>query len=1221
MRKFIKLILCMISIFAILLSDVSVAFAETDTPETAAKTVQVSAGDEEDAEGEGDTAEDAEEEKTSERSKDAPVERMDVTEMTEVRIGNYDEWCDFARKCTLDSWSKDKYVMLTDNIECSMQKFQPVPLFSGVFEGNGYTINKAAFTDEQNYIGVFSKTTETAIIRNLNVIGVMKPAGSPFNIGGIVGENAGMISMCKYDGYVEGNDYVGGIAGYNEITGIISACSVTGKVTGLHYVGGVCGSNAGLITGCSSKADINTVTKEAETSLKDIKVEEVFTSLLNRGKEEGNKKSIKSSSNPVDIGGIAGNNIGEISTSINDSTVGYEHVGYNVGGIAGRQSGYIHDCTNNGYIRGRKDVGGIVGQAEPYIRLDLSGDIIDQISKSIGNLHDSIDATIKDTDSSSGVVSARLNVIKSFADKALGDTGYLANETTDYINGVVGSTNELIGRMEYVINESSKDDGPMGDVAAAGSELKSAAGELEEVADDLDIDNYMEENEKLQYDNAKACLKNATDEYSGYYRKKYDEVYPTYYQKKYYQLLKGDPDLPTDTPTTEEIAAAEEGKSEEELVKYQTEAAAFAAAESASDSRDYAQDEYEDKHQGHTYIGDMAEYTDTIANSVLNHADDMVENAKGDAKDALGNVKKMAGDLRDAGKGFKGILQDVASKGAVRFPQLSDEYKLHTNSLVMNIQGMSDNMGFLNNEMNGATDAVCRDLENVNDKFSSLMLLFTDAMDGALDMDYSQIFEDESNDVCEDSVDATIASSKNHGKVYGDINSGGIAGTMAQEYDFDLESDITGVKDAAKKSTYRTKCVIRDDRNDGEIKGRKSYVGGACGLHEIGTILRCSNFAKVSSESSDYVGGIAGRSYSTIRNSYEKGVLSGESYVGGITGQGEDITDCVSMPVITKATNFKGAVAGSANDGGKLKGNVFVSDELAGVDRISMEGAAEPVEYRDLISMEGLPGDFSLLKVDFVVDDKVVASITKKPGEVITDEEVPIEENISIKRWKDKVTDDGGKVVLNDDQYILFDVAPETVVHEDMEIHGEVKRFITSLASTQTRENRQSVFLVDGLFCVGEDLVVTQVPCEIPGSEEYVLQIPDDLSSVHQIRCQMPEGAESVTIEVRNGNEWEEKELGSFGKYVTFEAEGLEVVTRITPHEKEDHTLWYIIGGCVILLLIVLFILLNVRGSRKRRREAEAKEKTAGSPGKGEADALDGIEDISDDESTDQKED
>ncbi|MBQ6320323.1 MAG: hypothetical protein IJI23_11150, partial [Lachnospiraceae bacterium] len=440
MMKINKKLPSVLCIILLIMGECVPVYAENvDKAETASKTINISVDEDDEDAGDTDGEKESEEEEekedgNSQRTYDPSIARPDITEMTEVRICNYEEWCDFARKCTLDTWSADKYVVLTDNIDFNMKEFVPIPLFCGVFDGQGHTINRAAYTKEQNYIGIFSKTSPAAVIRNLNVIGIMKPAGKPFDIGGIVGDNAGMIAQCKYDGYVEGYDYIGGIVGYNEATGIISACSVTGKITGLHHVGGICGTNAGLVTGCSTKADINTVTKEMQTGLSDIKVEELFTSLLNMGREDGNKKSISATSNPVDIGGIVGSNTGEISSCANDSTVGYEHVGYNVGGIVGRSSGYVHDCINNGSLNGRKDIGGIIGQAEPYIRLDLTKDIIAQLSENINGLHDAVEKTISDTDNSSGVVSARLNVIKNFADMALSDTGYLANSTEDFVN-------------------------------------------------------------------------------------------------------------------------------------------------------------------------------------------------------------------------------------------------------------------------------------------------------------------------------------------------------------------------------------------------------------------------------------------------------------------------------------------------------------------------------------------------------------------------------------------------------------------------------------------------------------------------------------------------------------------------------------------------------------------------------------------------------------------
>ncbi|MBO4267456.1 MAG: hypothetical protein J5910_09760 [Lachnospiraceae bacterium] len=1194
-----KILPSILLILALVIPNPACIMAETDTAQTASKTVRISTGEEAEEEKAEETEAGREEKKADkENTEDAEdagtpvIQRMDVTEMTEITIADYDQWCDFARKCSYDTWSEDKYVRLTDNIDFNMKDFMPVPYFAGVFDGEGHTLNRAAFTDEENYTGVFSKTAPTAVIRSVNVIGVMKPAGKSNDVGGIVGDNYGMIADCKYDGYVEGNEYVGGIAGYNEGYGVISGCFVKGKITGLHHVGGICGANEGLVTGCETLADINTVTVDTQTGLADIKVEEVFTSLLNKGKEEGNKMSIQSSNNPVDIGGIAGHNIGEISSCMNGSTVGYEHVGYNIGGIAGRQSGYIHDCTNTGRLHGRKDVGGIVGQAEPYVRLDLSSDVITQISTAIGKLHDSVDKTIRDTDASSGVVSARLNVIRDFANRALSDTGYLANSTQDYVNQVVGTTNEVANRIQYVLEESSKSGGPMDDVASAGDDLKKAAQDVSELAEDLDIYNYLDEGETVKYDNAKKAIKDATDEFEGYYdkysdseeeeiRKKREDVYnTTYYATRQLYIEKKYKSGEWSTDKYDDLTDAQKAEADSVADGDAKDAVNLWALEEAGS-------EYESKHPGEPYAETLAKNTKIIADIIYAHAGEMEEDAKDDGKDAAKNLKRMAGDLKDAGSSMKSIIKTVADKGSVNFPQLSDEYRLHTNSLVMNIQGMSDNMGLLNSEMKGSTDAVCADLEGVNDEFSSLMLLFTDAMDGALDMDYSQVFEDESNDVCEDSVDATIANCENRGRIYADINTGGIAGTMAQEYDFDLEGDITGVKNAAKKSTYRTKCVLRDNKNYGEVRGKKSYVGGACGLHEIGTILRNSNFAKASSESSDYVGGIAGRSYSTIRNCYEKGVLAGDSYVGGIAGECVDIFDCVAMPAITKQEKFSGAVTGFADSDGKLKRNVFVSDSLAGIDRISKEGQAEPISYGQLLAMENIPGEYSQMKVSFVVDGKEVASINKKIGEVVMPDETPIETEIKAAGADDKQDDD--KVKLEDDQYIEWECSEEIPVYEDMEIEGEIARYASVLAGESVRDNKQSIFLVEGRFTENDKLSVTREPAAGEDEECYLLSFTGGGESIHYIRYQMPAEAEKVRIFVSTEDSpaYEEAECDTFGRYIRFPVQSDHFKVKITMESEDNGKRFMIICASFAFILVAVVVMTVVLIKKRKRRRAE----------------------------------
>ena len=76
-------------------------------------------------------------------------------------------------------------------------------------------------------------------------------------VGGIVGDNSGILLNCVFDGVVEANDYVGGIVGYNEISGVLMDCEAKGTIAGAHYTGGIAGENVGNIVGCLNRADVN----------------------------------------------------------------------------------------------------------------------------------------------------------------------------------------------------------------------------------------------------------------------------------------------------------------------------------------------------------------------------------------------------------------------------------------------------------------------------------------------------------------------------------------------------------------------------------------------------------------------------------------------------------------------------------------------------------------------------------------------------------------------------------------------------------------------------------------------------------------------------------------------------------------------------------------------------------------------------------------------------
>ena len=215
----------------------------------------------------------------------------------------------------------------------------------------------------------------------------MTPEGSRTNVGGIVGTNRGFIENCSFAGQITAQEAMGGIAGYNEETGIISKCQNQAVLTGNLKTGGIAGYNEGVIEDCINKGEINTtgqgVAEDSSTQL----------SLGNIGLEEGIKVERVN-----DTGGIAGLSFGTVKNCTNFGGVGYPHMGYNMGGIVGRQNGLVDQCVNYGQIRGRKDVGGIVGQFEPYLSViyeeDMFGDLENQMEE-LSNMGDSLSGMIE----------------------------------------------------------------------------------------------------------------------------------------------------------------------------------------------------------------------------------------------------------------------------------------------------------------------------------------------------------------------------------------------------------------------------------------------------------------------------------------------------------------------------------------------------------------------------------------------------------------------------------------------------------------------------------------------------------------------------------------------------------------------------------------------------------------------------------------------------------
>lgn len=222
---------------------------------------------------------------------------------------------EFATKVNGGATYKGKVIKLGNDIQfdrVTPNNFTPianrVARFEGTFDGCGYTISDINVTDtvNNNYqIGLFGIVGENGVVKNVTVKDSQFSGNAP--MGGIVGINYGFVDNChNRNVQLESKDNAGGIVGVNNKGAIIVNCSSTGSVSMQKVVGFV--------------------------------------------------------------GGVAGENYGDINNSCNMGIVECDGIDSYAGGIAGGvivNGGMINNCYNVGLVKNVTDSvnsGGIAGK-------------------------------------------------------------------------------------------------------------------------------------------------------------------------------------------------------------------------------------------------------------------------------------------------------------------------------------------------------------------------------------------------------------------------------------------------------------------------------------------------------------------------------------------------------------------------------------------------------------------------------------------------------------------------------------------------------------------------------------------------------------------------------------------------------------------------------------------------------------------------------------------
>ena len=503
-------------------------------------------------------------------------------------------------------------------------------------------------------------------------------------------------------------------------------------------------------------------------------------------------------------------------------------------------------------------------------------------------------------------------------------------------------------------------------------------------------------------------------------------------------------------------------------------------------------------------------------------------------------------------------------------------------------------------------------------KFNELTTTMFDAIYAVGDEDAATITDASTIDV-ELITLGKAHKSENHGEVSGDLNVGGVAGSMSEESEIDPEDDVSADISAKYKQEYTLKAVIHNCTNDGTITAKRDYVGCICGKMDLGLITNAKGFGEASSESGSYVGGIAGLTGATIRNSYAKCTLSGKKYIGGIVGSGieetinqsvSNVSGCYSMVDVSSAQQYFGAVSG-ANAGEYLE-NYFVSDTLEGIDGQSYSGKAEPISYETLRKVTGLPKEMKALTLRFTAGEETLKELTFDYGDSFGKSDYP-------------------EIPEKDGCYSYWDKTDLTVLHFDTVVAAVYEPYVTTLAAENQREDNKPIFYIEGDYDGTEqpmasaqqkstagfapisDGVGKAVKHYLKGNawytwlvtpmnrelvEQWSINIPDDGQDSHKVHYLSPdETTDHLQIFVRQDGDWTKLDSEDFGSYLVFSLPDGENEIAIV----SVLYVWW--AWAILLVLVAALVTCIVLLCRKHAKKRKAKKIQAAATVEGEENA------------------
>ena len=1075
---------------------------------------------------------------------------------------------DLEKKCFDDDWSSGKKIILQNNLDLSKSKFKCLRIFNGEFDGQNYKISGLKTFGQTSNFGFFCCLGEKAQVKNLEVNVNFNANGTQKNIGGIAAKNFGLIENCIFNGKIKGTECIGGIVGINYGTGIISNCKSNGKIFGEIYVGGICGKNSGKINLCENNSYVNEDEIYIEKTTGDIDLKKIILE--------------QDFVDVTDIGGIVGFSDGIVDNCVNNNQVGFKHTGYNIGGICGRQNNYVSNCINIGKVYGRKDIGGICGQTEPYRDLKYDEGILNKVSgeldklkyllkelisnskdirkdslDKISGLHDDVDELNKSvkkmTDKTQSYVNKNVEKI-NFELEKISRTLDNVVPVLKKINKNLSNANKIFGEYKNALDFFDKAhkeidiDNCLSGIKKFSDAFKNISDEMEKIYDLIDDikDNLRDgSNFKIRWKNLKNILKNFDEDYEN--------------------LVELCDELNKDFNKAEKKIANQDFDDKKNLILVLNnfidlfEMIKNGFRNLKSDSKNLAEsiisfgDHFNnlDKEKIKDDFKDIKKNLRDLNDNFLVISDgfnnfyvtmEEINIATGYLKDGIDCAKETTDKLRNEFSeiidNFDDVIDEInkfISEPSLNLDKISNDFLNDKDFVIEKLNKISDVIFDLSNSLNIKQDVVNKNLNDVLEQVMNVFDSFKEKIDEQKNKSWNlkDYFEDISDIENDNLIKGKINCCVNKGIIAGDLNVGGIAGLIAFEYDFDREDDLKKENQKSLDFIYRARAIIKNCKNNGRIEAKKDYVGGIVGKAEIGAVFDSLSTGIIKSNDGNYVGGIVGNSGFLIKNCCAKVILNGKNYIGGIAGFGNKIFDCNSLMCLSEKDNlnqevdfisnnneFVGGIAGDIDDNGECKNCFFVGENFGGVNDINYKNHAERIEYEKFVGLKNLFDELKYLMVYFFDENELVKEIKINYGESLEKNLVPeiVDKKNFFGEWEVKNFDD-----LKHDYYV----------------NAKYENYISAIECDLKRKNDLPVFVAEGKFNFDSELIVNELKKENDVElEKFEIEIKNNFDKKARVHYLIPEEYKknkNVKLKILKDEKWEEKKFDLDGNYLVFE--------------------------------------------------------------------------------------